>query len=195
MKFGAIAILLSLFLIGCGKKTEQNMPIMDAAEKGIEKEDRELKKAEEENMQEDSAKKISQYFYLEACEEMVDLKLGILEKSYQEGKVSKNDYRIQKQQLKQEENEYQLEREALGYQENLYDPVYVQDSDKKAIKKRLLEVKEEIKDLAKKMKKTKQDYIEQRLSQEDFILKRSKQEEEEERLEEEENWLKKNLEK
>lgn len=195
MKFGAIAILLSLFLIGCGKKTEQNMPIMDTAEKGIEKEDGEVKKAEEENMQEDSAKKISQYFYLEACEEMVDLKLSILEKSYQEGKVSKNDYRIQKQQLKQEENEYQLEREALGYQENLYDPVYVQDSDKKAMKKRLLEVKEEIKDLAKKMKKTKQDYIEQRLSQEDFILKRSKQEEEEERLEEEENWLKKNLEK
>ncbi|MCI8407701.1 MAG: hypothetical protein HFJ09_00290 [Lachnospiraceae bacterium] len=195
MKIGTIAIFLSLFLIGCGKKTEQDIPITDAAEKGIEKEDREIEKVEKENIQENSEKKISQYFYLEACEEMVDLKLSILEKSYQEGKVSKDEYRMQKQQLKQEENQYQLEREALGYQENLYAPVHIQDSDKKAMKKRLLEVKEEIEDLAKKMKKTKQDYIEQRLSQEDFILKRSKQEEEEERLEQEEDWLKKNLEK
>lgn len=195
MKFGTITILLSLFLIGCGKKTDQNIPIMDVTEKRIEKEDREVKKAEKENIQDDTAKKTSQYFYLEACEEMVDLKLSILEKSYQDGKVRKDDYRIQKQQLKQEENEYQLEREALGYQENLYDPIHIQDSDKKAMKKRLLEVKEEIEDLAKKMNKTKQDYMEQKLSQEDFILKRSKQEEEEKRLEEEENWLKKNLEK
>lgn len=196
-----IGILLSLFLMGCSRKIENNVSVKDLSNKLNVKEDMQ-KNATEKN--EEGQEEISngnqedviqeRYFYLEACEEMVDLEIDILEESYKQGKTSKNDYRSQKQELEQEEEQYKLEREALDYQENLYEPVHTQDSDNKAMKKRLIEVEKEEEDLERQMKKTEQDYMEHKLSQEDFILKRSKQEEEKGRLEQEEEWLKRSLE-
>lgn len=171
-KIGIIGIILSLFLLECGREIEKN-----------------------ENISSQKQDEISQnrFFYLEACEEIVDLKLDILEKSYKQGEINGEDYRNQKQELEQKEEEYQLEKDVLGYGEKLYEPVAIQDSDKKAMKRRLLELKEEEKDLEKEMEKTKKDYMEKIISQEDFILVRSKQLEEEERLQQEEDWLENKL--
>lgn len=181
-----IGIVFCLFLIGCETRQETNKMRMDLTNKTMEQKNVSAA-GEENNIQE-------QYFYFKACEEMVDLKIELVEKAYQQSEISRQDYKNKIQQLRQEESHYLLEKNALDYKETFYEPSDIQDSDGKAMKKRLRELKQEEEELEKEMEKTKKDYTQEKISQEDFILKRSKQEEEAEKIKVEKEWLERVLE-